>query len=124
MVPSNALARAMAKEAEGRRLTREEREWVDAIDALRAGKMVSRERLEMLERAQRDDTDGDGRCLIEGDARPTRVGAAVTSAPGMGMAGSSTPSIDAIAEKSDAGETLTDAEEAVLNIYLITSPET
>ena len=124
VVPSNALARAMAKEAEGRRLTREEREWVDAVDALRAGKMVSRERLEMLERAQRDDTDGDGRCLIEGDARPTRVGAAVTSAPGMGMAGSSTPSIDAIAEKSEAGETLTDAEEAVLNIYLITSPGT
>ena len=53
---------------------------------------------------------------------PTRVGAAVTSAPGMGMAGSSTPSIDAIAEKSEAGEKLTDAEEAVLNIYLITSP--
>ena len=45
-------------------------------------------------------------------------------APGMGMAGSSTPSIDAIAEKSEAGETLTDAEEAVLNIYLITSPGT
>ena len=107
-----------ARKEQGKRIKR------DAVDALRAGKMVSRERLEMLERAQRDDKDGDGRCLIEGDARPTRVGAAVTSAPGMGMAGSSTPSIDAIAEKSEAGETLTDAEEAVLNIYLITSPGT
>ena len=35
VVPSNALARAMAKEAEGRRLTREEREWVARADAVR-----------------------------------------------------------------------------------------
>jgi hypothetical protein len=62
-----------------------------AVDDLRAGKIVSAERLAMLERARR-------------------------------RRASETPTIDAIAAKSEAGGTLTEAEEAVLNMYLQTSP--
>jgi len=86
-----ALARALANRREGAAMSASAISMCAAVDDLRAGKIVSAERLAMLERARR-------------------------------RRASETPTIDAIAAKSEAGGTLTEAEEAVLNMYLQTSP--
>ena len=86
-----ALARALANRREGAAMSASAISMCAAVDDLRAGKIVSAERLVMLERARR-------------------------------RRASETPTIDAIAAKSEAGGTLTEAEEAVLNMYLQTSP--
>ena len=124
-IEKNPVRRAMAKAARGEKLTPNSQSTVDAVSALRDGKIVSKERLEMLEKAERGGFGSTGAGKENTTATTTSLGGfgspVANVVSGVRKSGD-TPTMNLIYAKSDRGEKLTDDEEEVLRRYLMTTP--